>query len=135
MPGHRAGSGDRGKEPGAQKRRLARAAHSIDQQERFAAGGQLLKPLGAGGNGARAAEEEVGVIKFEDVKTAERRLDLFLGGKRHAIGAHRPGDILHLVLAKIEEIEREPIANLRMDRFGDTYSARLVTAPPGARQH
>ena len=79
--------------------------------------------LDAGGDGARAPEEEVGVLEIEDVKTAERRLDLLLRGERHAIGAHRPGDVLHLVLAEVEEIEREPIAHLRVDRFGDADPA------------
>ena len=122
--GYRAGSGDRWQQPGAQQRGFARAAHSVDQQERLAVGGQLLQPLGAGGDGACPAEEQVSVIEVEDVETAERRLDLLLRRKRHTIGAHRPRDVLHLVLAKVQEIEREPIANLRMDRFGDAYSAR-----------
>ena len=97
-------------------------------------GGLLLQPLEAGGNGARAAEEEVSVIEVEDIETAERRLDLFFRSKRHAIGAHRPGDILHPVLAEIQEIEREPIANLRVDCFGDAYSARGRQRLQDARQ-
>ena len=38
---------------------------------------------------------------------------------------HRPGDVLHLVLAKIDELEREPIASLRVDRFRDAHSTRV----------
>ena len=64
------------------------------------------------------------MVEVEGIETAEGRLDPLLRSERHTIGANRPRDVLHLVLAKVQEIEREPIANLRMDRLGDANSAR-----------
>jgi len=64
------------------------------------------------------------VIKIEEVEAPEGRLDLFLRGERYAINAQRTGDVLDLVLAEVKELQREPVANLRINRFGDAYSAR-----------
>jgi len=54
-------------------------------------------------------------------RAAEWRLRQFLRCKRHSIRAHRPGDVLHYVLAEVQKIERKPIANLRVNCFGDAY--------------
>ena len=58
------------------------------------------------------------------------RLDPFLRRERHTIGAYRPRDILHPVLAQIQEIEDKPIANLSVDCFGNAYPTRVLTSPP-----
>jgi len=63
------------------------------------------------------------VIEIEGVKTAEWRLDLLFRSKRYTISAHRPGDVLNFVFAKVQKIEREAVTNLRVDGFGNTYSA------------
>ena len=118
-----AGAHDRRQQTGAQQGRFSRAAHAIDQQESSAVRRELLQPLDASANRARAAKEKIGVIEVEDIEAAKWRLGLLLRGKRHTIGAQRSGDILHLVLAKVQEIEGEPIANVRVDGLGDAYAA------------
>ena len=121
---HCARPNDGRQQPGAQERGLAGAAHAIDEQECLAIGGLLLEASHAVGDRPGSSEEEVSVFKFEGVETSKRRGHLLFGRERHAVGVHRPGDVLHPLLAKIDEFEREPIAGLCVDRFRNAYSTR-----------
>jgi len=88
-------------------------------------GDQLLQPFDASGDYPRPAEEQVSVLKFENVEAAKRRPYLFLRSERHTVGVHGPDDVLQVVLANIDEVEGEPIASLRIDCFRDTQPARV----------
>ena len=110
---------------GSSPARSRGAAHSIDEQERLAVGSLLLQSLDTGSNRASPAKEEVRVFEFENVETAEWRPDLFLRSERHPIGVHRPGDVLHLVLAEVDKFERQPIAGMSVDGLRNAYPTRV----------
>ena len=62
------------------------------------------------------------MLVLEHVQAAEGRRDLLLRGQRHAVDPDGAGDVLHRVLAKIEKVEGEAVADLGEDGVGDAQA-------------
>jgi hypothetical protein len=54
----------------------------------------------------RSTEEELGVLEVKGLEAAKGRPRLFLGSEGHSVSMHGSDDVLDLVLAQIDELQR-----------------------------